>query len=88
MAEILTSPELPTTVRPFPLKTLSKQLDDRLAQLPPDAKGAVIAAADMDGARMVVAAKVGEHWSFAGELKHDWKGSRPLEGSVEVRFAW
>lgn len=76
-------------VRPFDLATIQASIDKALAALPPDTHGAVVAHADLTGgARLVVAARVGTHWSFVGSLGHSLRPGAKLEAEAEVRFAW
>ena len=57
-----------------------------LASIPADRTGAVLAVADAKGARLSVAARLGDAWSIVGVLEKPWKGE--LKGEAAVRFAW
>ena len=74
------------SVRRFSDAAIQKALDSALAEVPEGKQGAVVAYADLDGARLAAAAKLGDHWSVVGVLEHKWNG--PLEAAAEVRFVW
>lgn len=74
------------TIRRFGDAAIQKALDDALSKVPVGKQGAVVAYADLDGARLAAAAKLGDHWSLVGVLEHKWDGV--LEAAAEVRFVW
>lgn len=81
-------PVVPTssTIRPFTVGAISAGIDKALSELPKDAKGAIVAYADLQGGHLAVAARIDDHWSFAGHLDKPWK--EDFEASAEVRFQW
>lgn len=79
-------PELPTTVKPFPLKSLSTQLDEKLSQIPTGAKGVLLGYANGEEAGAVVAIRLGRGWDLIAEVERDWDGD--FEGELMVRKTW
>lgn len=72
-------------VRPFPVSSLRASVERQIAALPPGTNGVVVAYRREDGAdRFAVMARVGEHFTFAGNLEH--RPNRPL--SADVSVAW
>ena len=83
--------DLPITlpVRPvtgtFDDKAIQRLIDQALENLPPGKTMAIVAHADLQGARLAVMGKIGGNWSFAGHLDKSWNGT--LGAGAEVRFA-
>lgn len=77
---------VPTEVRVFSNETIQKAVNDALATIPEGKKGAVLAVADLEGARLVAAARLSSGWSIVGILDKPWNGK--LNALAEVRFEW
>ena len=73
-------------IRRFSDAGIQSAVDQALASLGHKAKGAVIAYADTEGARLAVVGKLGNQWSVVGVLEKPWAGE--LDGQAAVRFAW
>lgn len=71
-------------IRSFPVSALRESIDRAIATIPEGHHAAVIAYADLNGARMAAFAKLGGGWSFMGTLEKPWKG--PLK--AEAALAW
>jgi len=63
-------------------------IDQAIAKLPEGKSGAIVlyADADSESMRFGVVAKVGDDWTFAGNLEREWDG--PWSARGEVKFAW
>ena len=75
-------------IRPFPISdaTILKSVNDAIAALPPGGRGALIAYADTDGARVGVVANLGHGWSFVGHVGGEYKGK--LVADASLVFQW
>jgi hypothetical protein len=71
-------------VRAFPVSSLRASIDAALAQVPPGKPAAVIAYADMDGAKLAAFVRIGSDLSFVGTLDKRW--GKPLKAEAVV--AW
>jgi hypothetical protein len=63
-----------------------RQAQETLAELPPGARGALIAQATTKGVRMGVAMRVADSWTIVGDFEQPWEG-KP-EGKVTVVKQW
>lgn len=85
-----TPPPLPATstpsIRVVTIGSIQESIDKALAALPADAKGAVVAYADRDQAKLAVMGRVGDNWTFVGTLDKPYSGE--LTVSAEIRYAW
>jgi hypothetical protein len=61
-------------------------LADAFQAIPNGKRGALIIVTDQDGARALVAAKLGAHWQLAGGADKPWTG--PITGQIVVAGAW
>ena len=63
-------------------------IESAVEKLPPEKSGAIVLYADADSNRMRfgVVARVGDQWTFTGNLDRDWRG--PWSARGEVRFSW
>lgn len=94
----LTRGPLPVPVAPLPVSPLGRiepgpialsieqAVTAALKTVPGDKRGALLAVATTEGARAVVAAKLGEDWKLAGWVGKDWQG--PVEAGVAVMGTW
>jgi hypothetical protein len=73
-------------VRKFSDEAIQRAIDKKLATLPPETKGAVVAHADLDGIALSVYGRVGEQFSYVGTVQRDWKGF--MKAEVDVRFTF
>ena len=71
-------------IRPYPVSSLRASIDAALAGVPPGVGSAVIARADMDGARLEVFGRIGDRFSYMGVLDKRYSG--PL--TAEVALVW
>lgn len=77
-------PEVGQEIRAFPITSLRESIDKAIASIPEGHHVAVVAYADLKGARMAAYAKLGGGWSFVGVLEKPWKG----ELKAEAALAW
>lgn len=73
-------------IRRFTDAKIGEAVDKALAAIPADKKGAVLAVANKDGARLVAAARLTAGWSIVGVLEKPWSGE--LKAEVATRFVW
>lgn len=73
-------------IRRFTDSNIQGAIDQALKMVPPGKNGAVVAYADLEGARLAVCAKLGPNWSVVGVLEKPWQGK--LEASAAVRFTF
>ncbi len=73
-------------LRRFADSNIAASVDAVLATLSPDKRGAVLAIADGDGARLAAVARLADGWSVVGVLERKWSGE--IEGQAVVRFDW
>lgn len=73
-------------LRRFSDAKIGAAVDSVLATIPANKTGAVLAIADTHGAKLAVAARIGDAWSVVGVLEKPWKGE--LKAEAAVRFAW
>lgn len=73
-------------IRRFADSSLQSSIDKALSDLPPDRRGAVVAYADLESARLAVVARLGSNWSVVGVLSKSYSG--PLAAQAAVRFTW
>ena len=72
-------------VRPLPAKAWVKEAAERvLGDIPPDKHVAVVATADLFGARLAAMARMGNDWTFMGYVGREWGGK--LEAGAELRW--
>lgn len=57
-----------------------------VAQLPPDANGALVAVADRSGVNAAVVAKIDESWRVTAWIGKSWGG--PVEAGALVMKTW
>lgn len=72
---------------PFSHAALQKAVERVVAESVPEGKhGALVATMTAEGARVAVAAKIGEHWQVVGvlEKKHDG----PITGAGSIVATW
>jgi hypothetical protein len=84
MTTVIAEPGSP--IRRFSDQKIGEAIDQALKLVPTGKSGAVVAYADMQGARLAVMARMGDAWSVVGVLEKPWKGQ--LAASAAVRFAW
>lgn len=75
-----------TPIRRFADQHLQDSVDRALADLPKGKQGAVVAFANLEGAKLAVVARLGERWSVAGVLEQPWHG--PLAAEAAAVFSW
>lgn len=73
-------------VRIFSNASLQQSVDRVLATLPNDAKGAVVAHADLGGASLSVVGKVGNNWTVVASGYRTWQGQ--LSAEADIRYSW
>lgn len=71
-------------IRAFPASDLRQSIDKALLAVPPGDNVAVIAYANLDGAKLAAFARLPGGFSFVGVLEHKWKG----ELKAEAALAW
>jgi hypothetical protein len=76
------TPADPAEVRPFGNAALDSAVRKALDSRDPGDTWAFVGIADNESARVAIAIKPGEHWSFGGYLEKPWRG--PLSYGVEV----
>lgn len=65
-----------------------KAVDEALAQLPPDTKGAFVTVADARGLRVGVATRMGDgSWKLSAEVEKAWTRGRP-GAQIAVTKTW
>ncbi len=69
-------------IRAFPISSLRSSIDAALAALPPGAPVAVMAHADLDGAKLHVFGRIGTQFSYVGVL--DKRYDKPLQAEIAV----
>jgi hypothetical protein len=63
------------------------EIEQQVADLvPPDRTGATLVVLDPNGAKAVVATKLGDHWTLAGEASSTWGGD--VSGRVLLTGSW
>ena len=79
---------LPLELTPGPVtRPLRESIEAAIADIiPEDKQGAVLAIAGREGATVVGATRVGDHWKIGGEVHRKWGGR--VEGRVMVIGAW
>lgn len=75
-------------IRRFTNSKLQESIDRALAELKDGERGAVLAYGNGDGVNLAAVARLGDQWSVVGVLSHEWKGPKPLDGEVAIRFKW
>ena len=70
----------------FAASRINELVDSVLSTLSPDKKGAVLAIADQDGARLATMARLKEGWSVVVVGERAWNGQ--LSGEAALRFEW
>lgn len=68
------------------LGELTKQVQDAVATLPPDGKGALVGVATTTGVNLAVVAKVGNHVNVVSWLGKSW--GQPVSGGAAVQVHW
>jgi len=72
---------------PTPLAdAVKRSITDALHQVPVGKRGALLVLVDAQGARAMVAAKLGDHWKVAADTARPWEG--PITGSVAIAGSW
>jgi len=72
---------------PTPLAdAVKRSIADALNQVPAGKRGALVVLVDAQGARAMVAAKLGDHWKVAVDTARPWHG--PITGSVAIAGSW
>jgi hypothetical protein len=68
---------------------MKAQIDSALAEIPEGKRGALIVVADENGARAMLAAKIGSKgdWKIAAGIGVHWKERKP-QGWIGVQGAW
>lgn len=66
---------------------MKRQIEDAFKVIPDGKRGALLVVADEQGARALVAAKLGDHWKVAAGGGVPWSGGKP-SGWVGVMGAW
>jgi hypothetical protein len=76
------------TVSAGPLSAAVRaEIEHRLGELvPPGRTGATLVVLDPNGAKAVVATKLGDHWTLAGEASSTWGGD--VSGRVLLTGSW
>lgn len=67
-------------------KSVHGSLDEAFQAIPANHRGALLVIADQDGARAMVAAKLGANWSVAAGASKPWHGK--IEGQVSLLGSW
>lgn len=65
---------------------IRRSIDEAFKSVPAGKRGALLIIGDGEGARMHVAARLGDHWKVAAGLGKPWD-ARP-EGYVAVEASW
>jgi len=73
-------------IRRFSDDKIQEAVARALTTLPSDKKGAVVAYANLDGVKLAVVARPGEHWSIAGVLDKPYH--KPLQAEAAVVYSW
>ncbi len=72
---------------PTPLAdAVKRSIADALHGIPAGKRGALLVLVDGAGARVMVAAKFGDHWKVAAETAKPWHG--PISGMVAIEGSW
>jgi hypothetical protein len=71
-------------IRAFPVSSLRTSIDAALAGLPPGVPVAVMAHADLEGAKLHVFGRIGSQFSYVGVL--DKQYDKPFKG--EIALVW
>lgn len=61
-------------------------LESAFKAIPDGKRGALLVVADQDGARALLAARIGHNWQLAGGVDKAWAG--PVQGQVVIQGAW
>ena len=61
-------------------------ITDAFKAVPEGKRGALLVIADEQGARVMVAARLGEHWKVAAGTSKPWDG--PVSGLVAIEGSW
>jgi len=61
-------------------------INDAFRAVPDGKRGALLVIADENGARAMVAAKLGSRWKVAFEAAKSWNG--PITGTVALEGSW
>ena len=61
-------------------------LSDAFKAVPDNKRGALVVIADEQGARAMLAAKLGDNWKVAAGVSKPWDG--PVTGSVAIMGTW
>ena len=56
------------------------------ADIPKDHTVAIVGVVDEQGARAVVATRIGKRWQVNGSVAHEWTGE--TTGAVSVKTSW
>lgn len=67
--------------------SIKAAIADAFSALPDGKRVALLAIADVNGTRGVVAAKIGEHWQVAAGTEFKWHEKKP-SGYVAVQAIW
>lgn len=71
---------------PFDPATIRKSVEDLVATMPPDAKGALVAVATMDGVKVAVAHKFNQDWKMVVQADVTYHGE--VDGQVKLIGSW
>lgn len=66
--------------------TVHDSLASAFQSIPDGKRGALLVVADQDGARALLAARIGHHWQLAAGADKPWTG--PVTGQVVIQGAW
>ena len=74
-------------ITPAPIAdAVKRSIADALHGIPDGKRGALLVLADERGARVMVAAKFGDHWRVAVETAKPWDG--PVTASIAIAGSW
>jgi len=74
-------------IRKFSDDAINKAIGNALALIPEGQTGAVVAYANLSGAKVVLAKQFGDQWSVVMAVAKDWQ-SADLTAEAAVRFSW
>lgn len=87
VAEVVGSSPGALEIRPVPSLDINAAVHRAIDSVVPlTAHAAVVATADLNGVKLAVMLKKGEHWSFSGYLEKPWSGGL-VAGAQVVFFA-
>lgn len=68
-------------------KSIRSQIESTIAAIvPADKNGAVLAIANMEGATIMVAHRINQHWQLSADVTRKWSG--PVSGEVKLLGTW